>query len=113
MTKPLKTRKTFKKNNFAEHNYNYVNTSQTTHPPRIKKQNHLFSQNLNFPITSTNSVNFHNYPHPSQDQSENYPFSQQNRNTQKKPYYTSNYFLSDAEDYSNQIFLHQPDNFAP
>ena len=34
MTKPLKTRKTFTGKNFAEHNYNYVNPSQTTHPPR-------------------------------------------------------------------------------
>ena len=27
MTKSLKTRKTFTRNNFAEHNYNYVNPS--------------------------------------------------------------------------------------
>ena len=50
MKKPLKTRKTFTKNNFAEHNYNYVNPSQTTHPPRINMQNYLFSQKSNFPI---------------------------------------------------------------
>ena len=33
MTKPSKTRKTFTRSNFAEHNYNYVNPSQTTQPP--------------------------------------------------------------------------------
>ena len=54
MTKPLKTRKTFTKNNYAEHNYNYGNPSQTTHPPRINRQHHLFSHKSNFPITSTN-----------------------------------------------------------
>ena len=51
MTKPLKHEKHSQKNNFAEHNYNYVNLSQTTHPPRKNMQNHLFSQKSNFPIT--------------------------------------------------------------
>ena len=84
MTKPLKTRKTFTRNNFAEHNYNYVSPSQTTHPKKtqLKTLNQLISQKPNFPITSTNSVNFHDCPHPSQDQSENYPFFKQNRNKQ-------------------------------
>ena len=85
MTKPLKTRKTFTRINFAEHSYNHVNPSQTTHPPRRKTQNHLTSQKSNFPITSTNSVNFHDYPHISQDQTENYPFFQQNRIKQQTP----------------------------
>ena len=67
MTKPLKTRKTFTKNNFAEHNYSYINPTQTTHPPRINMQNPLFSRKSNYPITSTNSVNFQDYPHASQD----------------------------------------------
>ena len=71
MTKPVKTRKTFTRNNFAEHNYNYVNPSQTTHPPRKITQNHLFSQKSNSQITSTNSVNFHDYPNSSHDQTEN------------------------------------------
>ena len=70
-------------------------------------QNHLFSQKSNFPITSTISVNFHDYPHPSQDQSENYPFSQQNRDKQQTPYYTSNYLSSDNDVY------YKPDIFAP
>ena len=103
MTKPLKTRKTFTRNNFAEHNYNYVNPSQTTHPPQINRQNHLFSQKSNFPNTS----NFHDYPYRSQDQSENYPFSHLSRKKQQTSYYTSNYLSSDDDDY------YQPDIFAP
>ena len=99
MTKPLKTRKTFTRKNFAELNYNYVNPSQTIHTPQKNTQNHLFLQKPNFPTTSTNSINFHEYPHPSQDQSKNYPFFRQNRNKQQTPYYTSNYLPSDDDDY--------------
>ena len=54
MTKPTHSRRTFTRHNFAEHNYNYVHPSKTTHPPCIQKQNHLFSQKSNFPMTSTN-----------------------------------------------------------
>ena len=106
MTKPLKTRKTFTRSSFAEHNYNYISLSQTTHPPRRNTHNHLFSQKSNFPNTSTNSVNFHDHPHPSQDHSENFPFFQQNRNKKQTPYYT-NHLSSDDDDYN------QPDTFAP
>ena len=107
MTKPTHKQRTFTTSNFGEHNYNYVNPSKTTHPPRIHRQNHLFLQKkTNFPLISTNSVNFHDYPHPSQDHSENYPFSQQNRNKQQTPYHTSNYLSSNDDDY------YQPDNFA-
>ena len=104
MTKPLETRKTITKNKIAEHNYNYVNPTQTTHPLRINRQNHLFSQKLNFPITSTNSVNFHDYPHPSQDQSENYPFSQQNRNKHHIIHQTIYHQMMTI--ITNQVFLH-------
>ena len=107
MTKPTHTQRTFTKSNFAEHNYNYVNPSKTTHPPRIQKQNHLFSQKSNFLMTSTNSLNFHDYSHPSQGHSESFPFFQQNRNKQQTPYHTSNYLSSDDDDY------YQPDIFAP
>ena len=69
MTKPSKTRKTFTRNNFAEHNYNYVNPSQTTQPHRKNTQNHLFSQKWNLPNTSQNPVNFQDHPHPPQDRS--------------------------------------------
>ena len=37
MTKPSKTRKTFTRNTFAEHNYNYVHQSKTNHPPPPEK----------------------------------------------------------------------------
>ena len=106
MTNPLKTRKTFTRNNFADHNYNYVNPSQTTHPPRESTQNHIFSQKSKFSITSTNSVNFHDYSHSSHDQIESYPFFQQKRNKQQTPYYKK-YLSSDNDDY------YQPDIFAP
>ena len=36
MTKPSKTRKTFTRNTFAEHNYNYVHQSKTIQPPKTK-----------------------------------------------------------------------------
>ena len=106
MTKPTHRQRTFTRSNFAEHNYNYVHPSKTTHPHRIQKQNHLFSQKSKFPTTSTNSVNFYDYPNSSQDHSENYPFFQQNRNKQQTPYHTSNYLSSDDDDY------YQPDTFA-
>ena len=34
MTKPSKTRKTFTRNNFAEHNYNYAHQSKINQPPK-------------------------------------------------------------------------------
>ena len=37
MTKPSKTRKTFTRNTFAEHNYNYVHQSKTNQPPPPNK----------------------------------------------------------------------------
>ena len=48
MTKPSKTRKTFTRNTFAEHNYNYVHqskTNQTPPPPKnyTKFQPHMFT----------------------------------------------------------------------
>ena len=91
MTKPTHRQRTYTRSNFAEHNYNYVHPSKTTHPPRKQKQNRLFSQKSNFSMTSINSVNFHDYPELSQDHSENYQFFQQNRNKQQTPYHTSNY----------------------
>ena len=109
MTKPSKTRKTFTRNNFAEHNYNYVNQSKTNQPPPPKKTqnlNHVCSHYWNLPKKLTISVNFQESPHPPQDNGENYPFFQRNRNKQQTPYYT-NYLSSDNDDY------HQPDSFAP
>ena len=43
MTKPSQKRKIFTRNNFAEHNYNYVNRPQTTQPFRTNTQNLFFS----------------------------------------------------------------------
>ena len=37
MTRPPKPRKTFTRNIFAEHNYNYTHQSKANHPPRKKK----------------------------------------------------------------------------
>ena len=39
MTKPSKTRKTFTKNTFAEHNYSYVHQSKTTQTPEKVRKN--------------------------------------------------------------------------
>ena len=107
MMKPIQKQRTFTRNNFAEHNYKYVNRPQTSKSFRPNNQNHLFSQHL-----TTNLVKFHNYPRILQDQSENYPFFQQNKNNKqqnqnKTPYYTPNYLSSDDDDH------YQPDLFAP
>ena len=77
MTKPTQKQRTFTRNIFAEHNYNYVNRPQKTKSSRANTQNHLFSQRQNFQQPTSNSVNFNDYPRVSQDQSENYPFFQQ------------------------------------
>ena len=74
MTKPSKTRKTFTRSSFAEHNYKYVNPSQTTQPHRRNTQKWIL------PNTSQNPVNFQDHPYPPQDRSKNYPFFQQSRN---------------------------------
>ena len=108
MTKPSKTRKTFTRNTFAEHNYNYAHQQKTNQPPRKNTQhlNHVCSHYWNLPNTSTNSINFQDNPNPPQDYSENYPFFQRNKNKQQIPYNT-NYLSSDDDDY------HQTDIFAP
>ena len=61
MTKPSKTRKTFTRNTFAEHNYNYAHQPKTNQSPPKKntqKLNHLCSHYWNLPKTSINSVIF-------------------------------------------------------
>ena len=88
MKVPSKTRRTFTRNTFAEHNYNYAHSSKTNYPPR----------------KTTNSVNFRTNSHPPQDRSENYPFFQQNKKKQA-PHHTD--YLSSDDDYL------QPDIFAP
>ena len=112
--KPTQKRKTLTRNNFAEHNYNYVNKSQLTQPSQTNTYNQLFSNRQNFQQPSSNTVNVHDYPHISGDQSEICPFFQQNkkylqqnRNRHQTPYYTPNYLSSDDDNFS------QPDIFAP
>ena len=75
-------------NNFAEHNYNYVNGPKTTQPKR-NTQNFFFVQIQKKPQPILNSVNFHDQPRSSQEQSRNYPFFQQNKNNTNK-FYTKN-----------------------
>ena len=113
MTKPIQKQRTFTRNNFAEHNYNYVNRPQTSKPISPNTQNHLFSQRQNFQQPTTTSVNFHYCPRISQDQTESYPFFQQNKSNKKNqskhktPYLTPSYLSSDDDDF------YQPDIFAP
>ena len=109
MKKPAQKQRLFTRNNFAEHNSNFVKKPQTTKPPCKNTQNHLFSQRQNSQQPSSNSVNFNNYPRVSQDQSKNYQFFQQNKNDKQQnrnklqtAYYTSNLPSSDDEDYYNQ-----------
>ena len=104
MTVPSKTRRTFTRNTFAEHNYNYAHSSKTNYPPRKNNNNHVRSRYWDNPMTKSNSVNFQTNSHPSQDRSENYPFFQQNKN-KKAPHHTD--YLSSDDDYL------QPDIFAP
>ena len=105
MTIPSKTRRTFTRNNFAEHNYNYTHSSKTNYPPRNNINNQIRSRYWNNPMATTNSVNFQANPHPPQDHSENYPFFQQNKNKKHAPHQTE--YLSSDDDYL------QPDIFAP
>ena len=106
MTVPSKTRRTFTRNTFAEHNYNYAHSSRTNYPPRKTNNNLVCSHYWDNPMTTTNSVNFPTNSHPPQDRSENYPFFQQNKNKKQAPHHTD--YLSSDDDY----YL-QPDIFAP
>ena len=105
MTVPSKTRRTFERNTFAEHNYNYAHSSKTNYPPQKTNNNHVCSHYWDNPMTTTNSVNFRTNSHPPQDCSENYPFFQQNKNKKQTPHHTD--YLSSDDDYL------QPDVFAP
>ena len=105
MTIPPKTRKTFTRNNFADHNYNYTHPSKTNYQPRKNFSNYTRSRNWDNPMAPPNSVNFQTNLHPPQDRSENYPFFQQNKN-KKQTSYQMDYLSSDDD------FL-QPDIFTP
>ena len=103
MTIPSKTRKTFTRNNFADHNYNYTHPSKTYNQPQRNFNQYTRSRNWDNPMTQPNSINFQT--NPPQDHSENYPFFQQNKN-KKQTSYQMDYLSSDDD------FL-QPDIFAP
>ena len=111
MTVPSKTRRTFTRNTFAEHNYNYAHLSKTNNPPRKTNNNHVCSHYWDNPMTTINSVNFRTNSHPPQDRSENYPFFQQNKNKSKHLIIRITYSLMMI--IYNQIFLHRiPKNIA-
>ena len=103
MTIPSKTRKTFTRNNFTDHNYNYTHPSKTYNQPQRNFNQYTRSRNWDNPMTQPNSINF--LTNPPQDHSENYPFFQQNKN-KKQTSYQMDYLSSDDD------FL-QPDIFAP
>ena len=102
MTIPSKTRKTFTRNNFADHNYNYTHPSKTNNQPQRNFNQYTKPRNWDNPTAQYNSKNFQ--PNPPQDRSENYPFFQQNKN-KKQTSYQMDYLSSDDD------FL-QPDIFA-
>ena len=107
MTISSKTRKSFTRNTFAEHNYKYAHKPRTNQPPRKNTQNlnHVCSHYWILPKTSTNSVNFPDNPQPTQYYTENYPFFQQNKITNihhliQTVYHPMKMIIT------NQIFLH-------
>ena len=106
MTVPSKTRRTFKRNTFAEHNYNYTHSSKTKYPPRKTNNNHVCSHYWDNPMTTTNSVKFRTNSHPPQDRSENYPFFQQNKKIKNKHLIIQITYHLMMIIY-NQIFLHR------
>ena len=111
MTVPSKPRRTFTRNTFAEHNYNYAHSSKKNYPPQKTNNNHVSSHYWDNPITTTNSVNFRTNSHPPQDHSENYPFFQQNKNKKQASHQTD--YLSSDDDYLQpDILYHIPKNIA-
>ena len=89
MIRPPRPQRTFTRNNFAEHNYNYTHPPRTNNSPRKPNSNHnnIYSRNWERPITSNNPVNFQSNQRSTQDYSEIYPFFQQNKNKPQKPHY--------------------------
>ena len=83
LTRPPKPRRTFTRNNFAEHNYNYTHPPRAHYSPRIPNNTHVYSHYWDKPTTTNNPVNFQPNQHPTQDYSEKYPFFQQNKNKYK------------------------------
>ena len=74
MTKPPQKQRIFTRSKFAEHNYNYVNRSQKSKPPRTNQHNRSFSQRQNPQQHTSNFVYLNDNPRVPTDPSENYPF---------------------------------------
>ena len=111
MTVPSKPRRTFTRNTFAEHNYNYARSSKTNYPPRKTNNNHVSSHYWDNPITTTNSVNFRTNSHPPQDHSENIHSFNKIKIKSKHLIKRITYHLTMI--IYNQIFLHHiPKNIA-
>ena len=99
VTKPSCKQKESHRDNFAEHNYNYVNKS--TKLSNMNTQNYLCSQTQNIQQPTSNSVNFHDELRSSQEQKENYPLFQQNENN------TNNIIPEIKLSIIQQIIFHQ------
>ena len=102
MTQLSKPKKTFTRNNFAEHNYNYTHPPRPHYSPGKFNNNHVYSHNWNRPTTTNNPENFQSNQHHPQDHSKNYPFFQQNKNRQKKSHHTD--YVSSDDDRLPDIF---------
>ena len=74
MTEPPQKQRIFTRSTFTEHNYNYVNRSQTSKPPRTNQHNRSFSQRQNPQQHTTNFLNFKINSRIPSDPSENYQF---------------------------------------
>ena len=79
ITKPSYKQQTSHRNNFAEHNYYYVNRSKITKPSKMNTQNYSYSQSQNSPQQTSNTVNFNDQPQSSEKQSENNLLFQQQK----------------------------------
>ena len=101
MTIPSKARKTFTRNNFAEHNYNYTHPSKTNYQTQRNFNQYTKPRNWDNPTAQYNSNNFQT--NPPQDRSENYPFFQQNKN-KKQTSYQMDYLSSDDDFLQQDIF---------
>ena len=75
----------------------------------MKTQNYSYSQSLNIPQPTSNSVKFNDQPQLLQDQSKNYPFFQQNKNNTTRyqtrnqpPHFTAKHSPSNDDEFYNQ-----------
>ena len=101
MTIPSKTRRTFTRNNFAEHNYNYTHPSKTNYSPRKNNNNQIRSRYWNNPMATTNSVNFQTNSHPPQEITNSF-----NRTKMKNKYLIKRITYPLMMIIHNQIYLH-------